>query len=174
MRLVLHAVIVCCVFTTFLPLVKSATGELNSGLKKRFKVWLQGRMTRDLGSSLVAANEQYSGIHAGPQQGKNAKTVSLPLSFGLNFRPRRSASSKPSGCVLVTCAYHDLLHRLHKMSNIETEAVAPKDKMGSNGYGRRRRSILDVAQFAFQTGRQRRRIEAGHRVHRHRSTRTAA
>ncbi|XP_035497450.1 pro-adrenomedullin [Scophthalmus maximus] len=172
MRLALHTVICCCVFTMVLPLVKGATGELNSSQKKRFKVWLQSRMKRDLGNSLVTANEQYSDIHVGPQQGKNEKTVSTPLSFGLNSRPRRSASSKPSSCVLGTCVYHDLLHILHKINNDQREPIAPENKIGSEGYGRRRRrrSLLDVTELVLQTVRQGRGTEAGQRVHRHQRT----
>ncbi|GAA6215326.1 ADM-like [Lates japonicus] len=165
MRLALHTFICCCVFTTVLPLVKGATGERNSSLKKRFKVWLQSRTKRDLGNSLVTANEECPDVvsvaNVGPQQGEDAKTVSPPSSFGLNIRPRRSTSSKQSGCVLVTCIYQDLFHRLHTISNNQKEATAPKEKIGVNGYGRRRRrSFLEVTQLALQTGRQRRSIEA--------------
>ncbi|XP_040893779.1 pro-adrenomedullin [Toxotes jaculatrix] len=167
MRLYLHTVICCCVFTTVLPLVKGATGELNSSLKKRFKVLLQSRMKRDLGNSLVTANEQYSDIHIG-QQRKVAKTVSPPLSFGLNIRPRRSTSPKQVGCVLVTCVYHDLLDRIIKI-NSPKESCAPKHKIGSNGYGRRRRrSLQDVTQLALQT--EGRSTEAGQRAPKQKST----
>ncbi|XP_071347180.1 pro-adrenomedullin isoform X2 [Trachinotus anak] len=164
MRLALHTVICCCVFTMVLPLVKGATGELNSSLKKRFKVWLQSRMKRDLGNSLVTANEKYSEIHVGPQQGENAKTVSPLLSFGLKIRNRRS-SSKASGCVLGTCVFHDLIHQLHKMSNNDQkEANAPASKISCTGYGRRRRSLPDVTLLALQTGRQRRSTEAASKL----------
>ncbi|XP_023253128.1 ADM-like [Seriola lalandi dorsalis] len=174
MRLALQTVICCCVFTMVLPLVKGATGELNSSLKKRFKIWLQGRMKRDLGNSLVTANERHSDIHVGPQQGENAKAVSPSLSFGLKFRPRRS-SSKASGCVLGTCVYHDLIHQLHKIrNNDQKEPKAPPEKIGCTGYGRRRRSLLDVSQFALQSGRQRRSTEAGQQVHIHKSKCTVA
>ncbi|KAM9352196.1 pro-adrenomedullin [Symphorus nematophorus] len=149
MRLALHTVICCCVFTTVLPLVKGATGELNTSLKKRFKVWLQGRMKRDL-RNLETANEQCSDIDVGPQQDDNAKIVSPPSSFGLNIRRRRSTSSKPAGCVLVTCAYHDLLHRLHQISNSQKGENAPEEKISSKGYGRRRRSLQDVTQLAME------------------------
>ncbi|XP_070687276.1 pro-adrenomedullin [Pempheris klunzingeri] len=161
MRLTLHTVICCCIFTTVLPLVKGATGELNTSLKKRFRVWLQSRMKRDLHHSLVTSEEQCSDIHVGPQQDENAKTDSPETSFGLHIRPRRSMSSKSSGCVLVTCAYHDLLYRLHQISsNKQKEVNAPEKKLSSNGYGRRRRSLQDVTQLALQIGRQRRSTEA--------------
>uniref|UniRef100_A0A3Q3JDR9 Adrenomedullin n=1 Tax=Monopterus albus TaxID=43700 RepID=A0A3Q3JDR9_MONAL len=142
MRLALHTVICCCVFTLVLPLVQDATGELNSSLKKRFKVWLQSRMKRDLHSSLGTD--------------ENAKMISPPSRFGLNSRPRRSSSSrssKPFGCILPTCVYHDLLDLLYKI-NKEKETKAPESKIGSKGYGRRRRSLLDVAQLPLQTRRE--------------------
>ncbi|TDH09940.1 hypothetical protein EPR50_G00091320 [Perca flavescens] len=152
MKLVLHTVICCCVFTTVLPLVKDATGQINTSLKKRLRVWLQSRIKRDLCNSLLTANEQHSDV--GPQQDKIAKNVSPPSSFGLNIRRRRSTSTKSSGCVLVTCSYHDLLYRLHQINNKQKEANAPENKLGSTGYGRRRRrSLLDVAQLTLQTGR---------------------
>ncbi|KAK1887702.1 hypothetical protein KUDE01_028489 [Dissostichus eleginoides] len=173
MRLALHTVICCCVFTTVLPLVKCATGEINTSLKKRSKVWLHTRMKRDLCNTLLTAAESHSDIHVGAQQDENGKLASLPSSFGLHIRPRRTPN-KAAGCALVTCALHDLLYNLHRMSNTAREVNAPENKMGSGGYGRRRRSLLDVSRLALQTGRQRRSIEAGQRVHRHKSTRTVS
>nr|XP_046251169.1 pro-adrenomedullin [Scatophagus argus] len=164
MRLALHTVICCCVFTSVLPLVKGATGELNTSLKKRFRVWLQSRTKRDLQSSLLTVNDCYSDTHVGSQQHGHTITVSPPSSFGLNIRPRRSASSKSSGCVLVTCAYHDLLYRLHQINNRQKQSNAPETKIGSNGYGRRRRSLQDVTQLALQTGRQSGSPEAAFKV----------
>ncbi|XP_042352487.1 pro-adrenomedullin [Plectropomus leopardus] len=172
MRLALHTVICCCVFTTVLPLVKGATGELNTSLKKRFKVWLHSRLKRDLCSDLETANEQHLNIHVGQQQDEIGEIDPSLSGFGLNMRPRRSTATKSSGCLLMTCAYHDLLHRLRQISE-QKETNAPEKKMSSTGYGRRRRrSLLDVAQLALQTGRQRQSTEAGQRVHRH--TRTVA
>ncbi|KAG8012349.1 hypothetical protein GBF38_020071 [Nibea albiflora] len=168
MRLTLHTVICCCVFITVLPLVKGATGELNTSLKKRFKVWLQSRVKRDL-NSLVTSSEQCSDIHVGPQQGGSSTTDSPPSSSGLNVRSRRSTSS---GCALVTCIYHDLVHRLHQVKSEEEKPNAPEGKISPKGYGRRRRSVQDVIQLALQTGR--RSTEAGQRLCRHKSTRTVA
>ncbi|XP_070763042.1 uncharacterized protein admb [Enoplosus armatus] len=165
MRLALHTVICCCVFTTVLPLVKGATGEHNTILKKRFRVWLQSHMKRDLRNSLVTGNERYSDVHVGPQHDGNAKIVSPPSSFGIhqisaNIRPRRSTSSI---CFLVTCAVHDLVEKLIK-NNKHRVATAPADKIGSKGYGRRRRSLQDVTQLALRTRGQRRSTEAASKV----------
>uniref|UniRef100_A0A665WNS1 Adrenomedullin n=1 Tax=Echeneis naucrates TaxID=173247 RepID=A0A665WNS1_ECHNA len=143
MRLFLHTVICCCVFTMAIPLVSGAKEELNSSLKKRFKVWLQGRMKRDLGISSVTASEEYTDNIVTPQQNgqqDDAKTIVSPLSFGLRIRPRRSLSK---GCVLVTCVYNDLIHKLHKIqTQDQKEPTPPAGKMTCNGYGRRRRSLL--------------------------------
>lgn len=46
---------------------------------------------------------------------------------------------KASGCVLFMCAYHDLLFRLHHISNKHKVKNAPENKIRSGGYGRRRR-----------------------------------
>ncbi|XP_035809500.2 pro-adrenomedullin [Amphiprion ocellaris] len=166
MRLSLHTVICCCVFTTVLPPVKGATGEPSASLKKRFRVWLQSHMKRDLRNSLVPANEQDSHIHVGPQQDRDAKD---PSSFGLNIRHKRS-----SGCFLSTCYYQTLVDQLNKINDKRKDVSAPPIKMGSKGYGRRRRSILDVSQFALQTGRQRWCTEAVQQVSRNKSTSTVA
>nr|XP_043892417.1 pro-adrenomedullin-like isoform X2 [Solea senegalensis] len=145
MRLALHTIICCCVFTTVLPLVKCDTGELNFNLKKRFRVWLQGHMKRDLGSILITAKEPSSDIHVGQEQDENGQVVLSPL------RTKRTTSSKLSGCALVTCVNHDLIYRLLRINNNQKDAVAPEEKIGSNGYGRRRRrSPLDVVQFTVQ------------------------
>ncbi|CAJ1056149.1 ADM-like [Xyrichtys novacula] len=173
MKLALQTVICCCVFTTVLPLVEGATEELNTSLKKRLKVWLHGRMKRDLRDSLLTADELCAEILNGPQQGDTENNVSPSPSTGLDNRPRRSASSKSAGCVLITCSYHDLLYKLHQL-NSKVTVSAPKDKLDPTGYGRRRRSLLDGVQLALKTGRERRGATAGHRVHRFRSKRTVA
>lgn len=41
------------------------------------------------------------------------------------------------------CAYHDLLYRLHHIYNKQTDEEAPKNKIHSSGYGRRRRRSLE-------------------------------
>ncbi|XP_068579560.1 pro-adrenomedullin-like isoform X2 [Cebidichthys violaceus] len=171
MRLALQTVLCCCVvLTAVLPLVKGAAGELNTGLKKRFKVWLQSRVKRDLCSGSATANERHSDVTAGPRRDEVAKSVSPPPSGGQPVRSKRSTSNKSSGCKFVTCVYHDLLHRLHQIN--EPKSCAPGSKMGSKGYGRRRRrSLPDAAQLsALRTGS----TEAGQRVRRHNSTRTVA
>ncbi|XP_036962303.1 uncharacterized protein admb isoform X2 [Acanthopagrus latus] len=117
MRLALQTVICCCVFTTVLPLVKGATEDLNTGLKKRFRVWMQSRMKRDLSNNLMTAREQHPDIHVEQHQDGNEKIVAPPSSFGVKIRAKRLTSSKSSGCALVTCAYQDLLHRLSKQED---------------------------------------------------------
>ncbi|XP_030282263.1 ADM [Sparus aurata] len=174
MRLALQTVICCCVFTTVLPLVKGATEDLNTGLKKRFRVWMQSRMKKDLSNSLVTANEQHPDIPVGQHQDGNEKIVAPLSSFGLNIRAKRSTSSKSSGCALVTCAYQDLLHRLSKYNNRNTETNAPEIKISSKGYGRRRRSLQDVIQLVLRTGRQRRSTEAGQQLCSHKCPGTVA
>ncbi|XP_073327324.1 pro-adrenomedullin-like [Pagrus major] len=174
MRLALQTVICCCVFTTVLPLVKGATEDLNTGMKKRFRVWMQSRMKKDLRNSLVTANERHPDIHVGPHQDGNEKIVAPPSSFGLNIRAKRSTSSKSSGCAFVTCSYQDLLHRLSHYNNRSKETNAPEIKISSKGYGRRRRSLQDVIQLVLWTGRQRRSTEAGQQLCNHKCTGTVA
>ncbi|XP_031587743.1 pro-adrenomedullin [Oreochromis aureus] len=171
MRLFLHTIICCCVFTTVLPLVKGARGETNTSLRKRSRVWLQSHMKRDLRSRLVTGDDQY---FSGPQQDRLAKTLPTPSSFGLNIRSRRSTSSQ-SGCFLITCIYHDLFHRLVQIKkNEKTDTTAPTSKIGRNGYGRRRRSLLDATQLVLETGTHRWSTETGQRVSNTKSTHTVA
>ncbi|XP_028287280.1 ADM [Parambassis ranga] len=150
MRLSLHTVICCCwVFTTVLPLVEGAPAEPDTSLRKRYREWLQSHTKRDLHNNLVAPNEPSSGIQVGPEQGSPATSVSPPLSFGPNVRPKRSTS----GCALVTCLTHDLADRLHQIKRGQTGVCAPEKKMGSGGYGRRRRH--SDPETTPQTGKQR-------------------
>ncbi|XP_059191915.1 pro-adrenomedullin-like [Centropristis striata] len=151
MRLSLHTVICCCVFTAVLLLVKGATGELNTSPKKRVKRCVQRRMKRELCNSFLTANEQRANVSVAPQQDESEKTVPPPSSTELHVRPRRSTQTKSAGCVLVTCAYQELIHRLHILHNEQKERNAPWIKIGATGYGRRRRSLLDVARLALQT-----------------------
>lgn len=66
-------------------------------------------------------------------------------STGLNIRSKRSASTRVSGCFLITCLSHDLIDKMFQMGTKgHTEIKAPAEKLGSNGYGRRRRSLLDA------------------------------
>ncbi|XP_068452719.1 pro-adrenomedullin [Clinocottus analis] len=166
MRLALHAVICCCVFTAVLPLASGTAGERDAGLKKRFKVWLQSRVKRDLCNRSATADELRSDVHVEPQEDENATSVSPPISCGLLIRSMRSTSTKSSGCKLVTCVYNDLLHRLHQIKQLKP--CVPEHKIGSKGYGRRRRrrrSLPDAAaQLALRTERPRRSPEAASKV----------
>lgn len=83
--------------------------------------------------------------------------------------------SSQSGCLLITCIYHDLFHRLIQIKkNDQTDTTAPKSKMGRNGYGRRRRSLLDATQLVLETGTHRWSTETGQRVSNPKSTHTVA
>ncbi|XP_041651782.1 pro-adrenomedullin [Cheilinus undulatus] len=176
MKLALPTVICCCVFTTVLPLVKGATGELNASLKKRLKALLQNRMKRELpGDIIMLSEEQCNDILSQLQQEGTENTVSPSPSPGLLIRRRKSTTSKSGGCVLVTCAIHDLVFRLHQNTNNGKEATAPPRHFSAKGYGRRRRrSLLKTFLPAIQTRRQRPKTEAAQQVRQLKSTRTAA
>ncbi|KAL6106303.1 uncharacterized protein ACO6RY_10206 [Pungitius sinensis] len=137
MRLALQAVLCCCALSALLPApTRGAAGELDSRLEERHKAWLQSRVKRDIGDvGLRTASDQR--LPSGPRQEENATSVSPPPSCGLLIRSRRS-TSKPSGCQLVTCVYHDLIFQLHQIHQIKS--CAPVRKIGPGGYGRRRRS----------------------------------
>ncbi|KAM4619250.1 pro-adrenomedullin [Polymixia lowei] len=139
MRLALQTVICCCVFTTVLPLAGGAAVDLNSSLKKRFKVWLQSRMRRDVHKSCMESQKEEGG----------AETLAVQP------RSRRSpvTSPKKAGCGLTTCMINDLIHTMSSMSiNVKKPSVPP-NKMTPDGYGRRRRSLSELrAGLALRTG----------------------
>ncbi|XP_061898831.1 uncharacterized protein LOC133646921 isoform X2 [Entelurus aequoreus] len=133
MRLDLQTLVCCCVLTAVLPLTRSSSAEPSTGMKRRLKVRLLSQLKKE------TAGE----VHIGPSgQGGDTQVARTPSSSSpLNIRPKRSTLSKTSGCFLFTCAYHDLIHRLHQIRDFdEREVSAPEAKMRSTGYGRRRRS----------------------------------
>ncbi|KAM8892641.1 pro-adrenomedullin isoform 1-T3 [Spinachia spinachia] len=166
MRVALQTVLCCCAFSALLPAAPAgATRELDTRLEQRFNAWLQSRVKRDIHDSLRAAAERLSD---GPRQVENATSVSPPPSCGLLVRSRRSMS-KPTGCHVVTCIYHDLIFQLHQIRQIKS--CVPVKKLGPDGFGRRRRrSVLDNAWLALLTQRPRRSAEDARRVRTHKST----
>ena len=69
-------IITLCLYSTTCIWI-SASSFFHNLFCCRFKVW--SRAKRDLGNSLVTANEQDSDIHVGLQQGESAKTASTQL-----------------------------------------------------------------------------------------------
>lgn len=131
MRFSLHAVISCCAFATvmLLPVVRGAPVESSSSLKQsRVDMLLQDQVETDR-QNLQSTSSQ--GVDH--SQDKDTKTAAPLSSSGLKIRQKRA------GCLLVTCAYNDLLHRLLLITNRETKLKAPQAKINSTGYGRRRR-----------------------------------
>ncbi|XP_037307551.2 pro-adrenomedullin [Pungitius pungitius] len=133
MRLALQAALCCCALSALLPARGAAAGELDRRPEERLKARLQSRVERDVGLRTASDQRLPDG------QEENATSVSPPPSCGLLIRSRRS-TSKPSGCQLVTCVYHDLIFQLHQIHQIKS--CAPVRKIGPGGYGRRRRRSL--------------------------------
>ena len=67
--------------------------------------------------------------------------MSFPL---LTDRSLRSSANKNAGCYLITCLVHDIIFRVHQFNDQTIDSTAPPDKMGSHGFGRRRRSLKDA------------------------------
>ncbi|NP_001098362.1 adrenomedullin 4 isoform X1 [Oryzias latipes] len=154
MRISLQTVLCCCIFTAVLPPVKGATDEPDTTLKKRFRVWLLSHTRRETHHNLMTAEEMSPDFHSGTLQDRTAPSTSLSP----HIRPKRS--TKPSGCALITCLYHDLVHLLHETNNKQREPCAPLKKMGINGYGRRRRSLSEVSELPVMSGYEKRCCEA--------------
>ncbi|KAF6721521.1 ADM [Oryzias melastigma] len=145
MRISLQTLLCCCVFTAALPPVNAATGEPDTTLKKRFRVWLLNHARREMHRSLTTADGTSSDLRGGTAPSPSLSPV---------IRSKRS--TKPSGCALITCLYHDLVHLLHETNNKQREPCAPPKKMGFNGYGRRRRSPSELSELSVHGGSDRR------------------
>uniref|UniRef100_A0A673AGA2 Uncharacterized protein n=1 Tax=Sphaeramia orbicularis TaxID=375764 RepID=A0A673AGA2_9TELE len=75
----------------------------------------------------------------------NKQSTECTLFFG---SPCILSPRSPSGCVLPTCAYTDLIDKLHRTMDPPKLSPVPKEKLSPDGYGRRRRrhSPLKVTQ----------------------------
>ncbi|KAJ3596680.1 hypothetical protein NHX12_003084 [Muraenolepis orangiensis] len=131
----LHTLICCCIFSSILALERNSNTDAT--LKRRFAVWLQGRVKRELCHSCARASE------AGLQPQVEARQEEGPEAVPLQQRSSRSSGTKKSGCLLITCTVHDLIYRVHLINDKTIDPTAPVDKIGSRGYGRRRRSVQD-------------------------------
>ncbi|KAG7279033.1 hypothetical protein CRUP_001974 [Coryphaenoides rupestris] len=135
----LHTFICCCLFSSVLALERNSKTDADTILKKRFAVWLQGRVKRELCHSCARSSEP------GPQPQGEARheegPEALALQQRLTDRSSRSSGTKKSGCQLITCTVHDLIFWVHQINDRTIDPTAPADKIGSRGYGRRRRSL---------------------------------
>nr|XP_055029900.1 pro-adrenomedullin isoform X1 [Misgurnus anguillicaudatus] len=150
MNLVLQKAFLCCVLSTLLPSTRA--NPLNRDDLKRLSDWLQGEVWREVRSaSLLHEDDSTS-----PPLEQNSDTESyVPQHRSLRSKRTEPAYSvkriEKAGCNLATCSVHELAHLLHimrtKMNN------APPDKIGSKGYGRRRRRSLPPTHPTFDEGR---------------------
>ncbi|CAL8263808.1 unnamed protein product [Merluccius merluccius] len=133
MRSALHTIICCCIFSSVLALERNLNTDTDATLKKRFAVWLQRRVKRELCHSCARASE------AGLQPHVEARHEEGPEALALQQRSSRTSGTKKSGCYLITCMVHDLIFQVHQFNNMAIDPTAPVDKISSLGYGRRRR-----------------------------------
>lgn len=131
MKLFLHSVVFWCVLVTLVCCSRSTRPELSAESRKRLSVWLQNLVRRDVHRRLSVREED--------SVNKLEESRSNKL-LNPHLRVKRTSSS--TGCNLVTCAVHDLAHRLQVINSKKNES-APEHKMGANGYGRRRRRSLE-------------------------------
>ncbi|XP_017285708.1 uncharacterized protein admb isoform X2 [Kryptolebias marmoratus] len=122
MRLSLRTVICCCVFTTVMSPIKGDTEEPDAALKNSFLC----RFTQWLQSN--TKSEPDNGLATTYEAKSDIPAGQSPNEEGQN--PTVSP-------------------RLRQRAEV---VCAPKEKMGSKGYGRRRRSLADLARLLIQTG----------------------
>ncbi|XP_053742219.1 pro-adrenomedullin [Synchiropus splendidus] len=140
MRLTLHTLICCCVLSVALPVERGATEDVNSSQRKRLRVWMQSHIRRS-SSGDIQDGPQTDGTAPAPTP---TPTPALNSSSAEQHSVQKRSAVKVSACVLFACSYHELLHRLYQITNKQRDANAPEKKMGSGGYGRRRRSLSEV------------------------------
>lgn len=138
MKTIFHSFLCCCLLATVAHCVEL---EVNPELKKRLSIWLGSRLRRDLDSIAVEKTAEFEHF----VRPEDIRDTLLPhSSTDINVRTKRSKNSgnqsRRQGCILGTCTYHDLAHRLHQF-NSKNGVNAPPDKISPQGYGRRRRSL---------------------------------
>lgn len=134
MKLFLQSALLWCVLATLACCSRSTQAELSAESRKRLSIWLQSLVRKDIHRRL---SEREEGSVDRLEDSRSSK----PLPTHLRIK-RTLNSMKPSGCNLVTCSVHELAHRLHSINKHKPDSV-PLDKMGANGYGRRRRRSLE-------------------------------
>ncbi|XP_028999556.1 adrenomedullin a [Betta splendens] len=134
MKLIFQSFLYCCLLAAVVHCVEL---EVNPELKKRLSVWLGSRLRRNPDSVLLEKRAE-SEHFVRPE---DIKDTLLPHSSAdIKVRSKRSKNQpNKSGCLLGTCAVHDLAHRIYKI-NTKT-GNAPPHKLTPSGYGRRRRSL---------------------------------
>uniref|UniRef100_A0A8C5EMF2 Pro-adrenomedullin n=1 Tax=Gouania willdenowi TaxID=441366 RepID=A0A8C5EMF2_GOUWI len=151
MQLSVRTIICCCVFITVLPPGKGATEKPPSSLDKMFTEYLHVFIKKYLCNSFITDTEETLNSDDGPQLTPSSSASSAPP-----MRTKRSGPFQSSGCLLITCIYHDLFDRLYQLNTKQKEEKAPPKKLGVHGYGRRRRrSLLDVVHLGLCRERQR-------------------
>ncbi|XP_072551538.1 pro-adrenomedullin [Salminus brasiliensis] len=141
MKMVLQNVLLCCLLASLLPSTLSATLPSDGGDK--LSMWLSSRLRREL----CVPDSLEDSAELLPQQQQDRDTHSLTHKHsGQSGRVKR-------GCNLLTCSMHDVAHRISQLR--ERTNSAPPEKIGSNGYGRRRRRSLPQrsAELARRQGR---------------------
>ncbi|XP_029438804.1 ADM [Rhinatrema bivittatum] len=122
--------------------------DLASELKtKKWSARALGRVRREVRTPSKAN----AGVHASARSSfvsiEDAKDPLSPRSSspGAHLRVRRQPPSPENvvkvGCRLGTCTLQNLAHQLHQYNDKDKDSTAPAKKMGSKGYGRRRRSL---------------------------------
>ncbi|KAF7225456.1 pro-adrenomedullin [Nothobranchius furzeri] len=145
MRVSLHTVICCCVFTTVLSQVHGEKEEPVSTQVKRFCQWLQKILTSRPYNSSDTATEQISDVTVELMESNDGNSPTPPSSCEENTRSKRSA-----GCNLGTCLIHKLYQDVYELKSASKRPCAPEKKIIT--FGRRRRhSLGDISLFSILT-----------------------
>ncbi|KAG9273131.1 pro-adrenomedullin [Astyanax mexicanus] len=125
-KMVLQNVLLFCLLASVLRCALCAALRSDDGRDNKLSVWLRSRLRREL---CVPDSMEDSAELLPQQQDQNTHALTHKHS-GHSGRVKR-------GCNLLTCSMHDLAHRISQMG--EKTDSAPPEKIGSGGYGRRRR-----------------------------------
>ncbi|ROL43336.1 ADM [Anabarilius grahami] len=137
MNSMLQKAFLWCVLTAFLPSITSAK-PLNTDGLRRLSVWLQGKVRKDVSSvsersesdSTALLTQRNSGTESFVPQHRSVRVKRTEPAYTVKRIER-------AGCNLATCSVHELAHLLNIMHTKTSNA--PSEKIGSGGYGRRRR-----------------------------------
>ncbi|TRY88541.1 hypothetical protein DNTS_002826 [Danionella cerebrum] len=142
MNSLLQKAFLWCMLSTLLLSITSAK-PLNTDGLRRLSVWIQSMVKKESGKDTPPL--------------LNGDTDSF-MSQQRNVRVKRTEPAytvkrvERAGCVLATCSVHELAHLVNTLGARNNNA--PMEKIGRNGYGRRRRRSVPKSQptLTFKKG----------------------
>ncbi|XP_048339422.1 pro-adrenomedullin [Sphaerodactylus townsendi] len=128
--------------------VEAAKLEVASDFKRKWSRWAMSRVRRE--ATLPKAETSVPAlVHVGEVKGE-------PSHIRLKRQDPKAVlhTHLRVSCKMGTCSVAKLADQLYHLNNKEKDANAPARKISPHGYGRRRRSLLDVLMAIGRNGSQ--------------------